>query len=270
MQNNNRPINLYTQGLQFAARVVLIVELLFGCCLASLLANPEDQGASENALVVSPATLNPVLDKLDKTVWEQYFDPVGEEPRLPDGIEAILNSPCPFWGGRQVKDTHLLALIPSHVGGQPLTLDYLRELIKFPQRGGYGTKYEFYGDVIREAIGNQSPGKSYWVLMTRDVLDESRSKSYEAQCKLVLDHANRTGLAYEVPGALEAAVVMLLHHARSGERLYSDNPWTYTRCRDKGTNDYPVVVGGFSSGGLSVISDVYDISHFGVAGLRKF
>ena len=85
--------------------------------------------------------------------------------------------------------------------------------------------------------------------MTRDVLPGSRWKSYEEQCALVSDHANCTGLSYEVPGALEAAVVMLLHHVRSGERLYSDNPYTYTRCREKAINGNPVVVGGFSSGG---------------------
>ena len=58
--------------------------------------------------------------------------------------------------------------------------------------------------------------------MTRDVLEGSRNESYQDQCALVANHAKRTGLGYEVPGALEAAVVMLLHHVRSGERLYSD------------------------------------------------
>ena len=205
---------------------------------------------------------------IDKSVWEQYFGAVGKEPPLPDGIEAILNSTCPFWEGRQVRDTHILALIPSHVGDDPLTLDYLKKLIQSPKRGGYGTKYRYYWDKVSKAIGNQSPGSSYWVLMTKDVLPESRSKRYEEQRKLVEEHA---GLGYEVPGALEAAVVMLLHHARSGERLYSDNPWTYMRCRDKDTDGYPVDVGGFSSGGLLVSNYDYGlIDDVGVAGLRKF
>ena len=63
--------------------------------------------------------------RIDKSVWEHYFGAVGEEPALPDDLEAILNSPCPFWEGCQVRDTHMLVLIPSHVAGQPLTLDYL-------------------------------------------------------------------------------------------------------------------------------------------------
>ena len=143
-------------------------------------------------------------------------------------------------------------------------------MIKSPQEG-YGTKYRNYWDEVRQAIGSQIPNSSYWVLMTKDVLPGSRNKRYEDQRKLVADHANRTGLPYEVPGALEAAVVMLLHHARSGERLYSDNPYTYTRCREKATNGNPVVVGCFSSGGLHVRNDSYaHVSHYGVAGLRKF
>ena len=207
---------------------------------------------------------------IDATLWERYFGDVGATPPLPIDIMETLNSPCPFWSGKQVKDTHLLVLIPSHVGGKPLTLDYLRELIQSPKGGGHETKYSFYSIDVRSAIGSQSPSSSYWVLMTRDVLPESRNKRYQAQCALVANHAKRTGLGYEVSGALEAAVVMLLHHVRSGERLYSDNPLTYTRCRDKDKDGDPVVVGGFSSGGLRVNHhDDYD-DHNGVAGLRKF
>ena len=207
---------------------------------------------------------------LDASLWERYYGAVGSVPSPPSGIDQILNRPCPFWRGKQVKETHLLALIPSHVGGKALTLDYLGELIKSPKGDGRKTQYrgDWYAKYVRPVIGHQSSDSSYWVLMTKDVLPWSRSKSYQDQCALVADHANRTGLAYEVPGALEAAVVMLLHHVRSGERLYSDRTWT--RCRDKDKYGDPVVVGGFASGGLSV-SDNSFVHYFnGVSALRKF
>ena len=151
-------------------------------------------------------------------------------------------------------------------------LDYLGELIQSPKEGGYGTKYRYYPDYIRETIGSQAAGSSYWVLMTKEVLPKSRNKSYEDQHKLVADHAERTGLGYEVPGALEAAVVMLLHHVRSGERLYNDSPWTYTRCRDQDKDGDSVVVGGFSSEGLRIIDDRNHGKNIlrGIAALRKF
>ena len=160
----------------------------------------------------------------------------------------------------------MLVLIPWQVNGKALTLDYLGELIERPQGEGYGTKYRAY---YAGAIGSQSPDKSYWVLMTRDVLEGSRNESYQDQCALLAAHAKRTGLSYEVPGALEAAVVMLLHHVRSGERLYSDSPWTYTRCRDK-AKDCQLVVGGFSSGGLYVRYYDFNFHSYGVSALRKF
>ena len=113
-------------------------------------------------------------------------------------------SPCPFCAGKQIKDTHLLALIPSHVGGKALTLDYLGELIQSPRGGVHGTQYrgDWHAKYVRPAIGSQSPDSSYWVLMTRDVLEGSRSKSYQDQCALVARHQG-----YTVPGVLEAAVV---------------------------------------------------------------
>ena len=225
---------------------------------------PNVTSSSRPALSPAVATLSSFGDSvLDASVWERYYGAVDSSPSPPSGIDQILNSPCPFWRGKQVKDTHLLALIPSRVAGKPLTLDYLGELIKSPKGGGHKTQYRDYWDEVREAIGSQSPGKSYWVLMTRDVLDGSRNKSYKDQCALVSRHQG-----YTVPGVLEAAVVVLLHHVRSGERLYSDNPYTCTRCQEK-VQEYQLVVGGFSSGGLSICGR-YVSSSVGVAGLRKF
>jgi hypothetical protein len=76
----------------------------------------------------------------------------------------------------------------------------------------------------------------------------------------------------------------------SGERLYTDNPWTYTQCQELQEGDffpediddegiehplniwYLVVVGGFSSGGLFVthLNNYYYYYGSGVASLRKF
>ena len=223
--------------------------------------------------VPSPAMSGGVASSaIDKAVWERYLGHLGVAPPLPEGIEQILNAPCPFWAGRKVRDTHLLALIPAQVTGSPLTLDYLGQLIERPYGGGHATKYGYYWDGARKAIGQQASGGPYWVWMTRDVLPGSCNKSYPDQCALVAEHAKRTGLGYEVPGALEAAVVMLLHHVRSGERLYSDNPWMYTLCQES-IRGYQLAVGGFSSGGLNGLSFYYSgagSDSYGVAGLRKF
>jgi hypothetical protein len=201
--------------------------------------------------------------------WRRYFGEVGVEPSFPSDIAVILNSMCPFWPDRQVKDTHLLVLIPATVNGKPYNLNLLEELIQHPKGGGHATEYRYYARDVRKQVGAQSPTSSYWVLMTREVLEGGRGQRYAGQQSLVADHASRTGLPYVLPGSLEAATAILSHYVRSGEHLYMDNPRIYTWCQDLVSNKYPVVVGGFSSGGLDVYGS-YGYCIRGVAGLRKF
>jgi hypothetical protein len=204
--------------------------------------------------------------------WKQYFGDVGLVPDLPSDIAAILDGPCPFWPDKHVKDTHLLMLVPATVDGKPLTLNLLAELIQRPEGGGSKTEYRYYGSDVERELGNQPSRGAYWVLMTRDVLPNSRNKTYENQKKLLAKHVHSKGLApYEVPHALEAVVAILLHYVRTGERLYADAPWTYTCCQEAvDNNSYPIVVGGFSSGGLIVYCDFYVHEDRGVSCLRKF
>jgi hypothetical protein len=222
--------------------------------------------------------------------WSRYFGEVESAPPLPAHIVDTLNSACPFWPGKAVKDTHLLVLIPATVAGKPFSLDLLEELVQCPDGGGYPTRYRYYCDSVRRALGTRSPAKSYWVLMTREVLSGSRNATYTAQQALIVERAGETGLSYELPSALEAATVVLSHYVHSGERLYTDDPWTYTQCQELQEGDflladpddegiehplniwYLVVVGGFSSGGLFVthLNNYYYYYGSGVASLRKF
>ena len=106
--------------------------------------------------------------------------------------------------------------------------------------------------------------------MTKDVLPDSRSRSYTDQFKLVERLSEKAKLPYQVPTTLEAAVTILLEHVQSGTRLYSDNPLTCTRCHEN-VAGRQMAVGGFSAAGLLV-----DYAHYcdgdclGVACLRKF
>jgi energy-coupling factor transporter ATP-binding protein EcfA2 len=208
--------------------------------------------------------------------WSQYYGEVGEAPALPRDITQILDAPCPFWPEKQVKDTHLLVLMPATVDGEPFTLNLLAKLVQRPKNGGYKTKYKFYGDETKAQIGNNSPYRSYWLLMTRDVLPESRDKWWSGQRELVAAHASRTGLPYELPRALEAATAILTHYVRNGERLYGDAPYTCTSCQESISvlpilPCFPAVVGGLASSGLRIYDYGYDFSNDGgVAGFRKF
>ena len=158
-----------------------------------------------------------------------------------------------------MRDTHLLTLLPATVDGERLTLNHLTELIQNPRGGGHATKYRYYTSNVKEELGDHPCDTSSWALMSKEVVPGSRSKSYKEQCALVKGHQERSSFPYEVPPALPAAIAILTHHVRSGERLYSDAPWTYTRCQEKvHQNRWPVAIGGFSGGGLSVVSNGSD------------
>lgn len=202
------------------------------------------------------------------TKWNQYFGDVGVEPPLPPNIHEILSSPCPFWPQKKVHETHLLVLVPQTVNGKPLTLKSLGELVKIPRQGN-ATQYEYFS--LGEYTEPPAP-PSHWVLMTRDVIDGSRNKNYPDQQKLVTQYAQKSGLPYQVPNVLYAAVCILMQHVQSGKRLYANNPWTYTRCQEKWHQEWQWAVGGFSSEGLNVnpYDGGGDLYLIGVGCSRKF
>src|SRR3979490_1472708 len=101
-----------------------------------------------------------------KAMWAKYFGDSGIEPPLPRTIPEILNSRCPFWPDKKVRQTHLLVLIPETVNGKPLTLKTLGELVQKPLQG-HSSKYGYF--TIGEYTDLPAP-KSHWALMTRDVI----------------------------------------------------------------------------------------------------
>ena len=200
-----------------------------------------------------------------KADWEKYFGYVVEEPSLPSNIDEILNAPCSFWPERKVKETHLLMLIPSTVNGNPFTMNYLGDLIQKP-KSGHATKYRGYNNYLKDVIGDKSY-PSHWVLMTKDVIPGS-NKGYSIDCDMVASHSNKTGIPYELPHLLDATTSILMHYVKTGERLYREDPWSYTYIQHNDEVGYLLVVGGFSSEGLSINDGSYYCC--GVAVCRKF
>ena len=202
-----------------------------------------------------------------KAEWGKYFGDIGIEPPLPLNIEKILNEPCSFWPDKKVKETHLLVLIPNTVNGKPFTMNYLGELIQ-KLKSGFSTKYDYYGNYVREAIGDKSY-PSHWVLMTRDIIPGSRGRGYKGCRDMVSSYSKNTGISYELPHLLEATASILMHYVKTGERLYSDDPRTETYSKDIDKYGYPWVVGGFASRGLRVCDYDVCINARGVAGCLK-
>jgi hypothetical protein len=252
-----------------APRGVQMVDRVPAQCLKRFdnLAQGQERGMQERAC--RPQRL---VQAFGVQEWERYFGEVGVEPPLPADIVGILHSSCPFWPGKQIKDTHLLVLIPSKVNGEPFTLNLLRSLIQSPRRAGYRTQYRDYDHDVQQSFGNRYPLSPYWVLITRDVLPGSRFKTCIQQEELVAAQARRTGMSYKMPRVLEITTAILSNYACSGERLYTDVPWTYTRCQEMIPcfTEASVFVGGFSAGGLSISDDFVPNRNYGVSSLLRF
>jgi len=198
-----------------------------------------------------------------KEMWKKYLGDIGAEPPLPPDINAILKGPCPIWPDKKVEETHVLVLIPQTVNGKPLTLTSLEELVQRP-RQREAIKYAYLN--LGQYTDPPAP-PAHWVLMSKDVLPGSRSKSYRDQQTLV--NSYRQKAPYEVPSVLDATVCIFMEYFRSGTYLYGQNPWTFTRCQEEYNADQLLAVGGFAPRGLNVCYSL-DRDIDGVAALRKF
>ncbi len=178
--------------------------------------------------------------------WARSFKvDIGEEPPFPPYMKALLLRPCSIWRGQLVQETFRPVLIPATVNGKPLTLRTLGELMQllyFPKsENGYKNGCG-WGSV---AGGDTPIARSYWVMMSRELIPGSEKESYSAQQIRV----TTLGKNYHIPRLLEAVVCIFAEYARSGRQLFSEP--TYTRCEEAILN-YPVIVGGFSSNGLDI------------------
>ncbi len=223
--------------------------------------------------------------------WTQCFgqDIVKDEDNkeefssLPANIGEILKSPCQAFPGKKIIDTHILVRIPKTINGQPLTLNSLGELAKKYFRSSETGYIDILDEIAWKAIvnqlGDQSIDKSCWVLMTKTILPESTKISYADQQTLVANLTKKALASYEVPPVLKAAVCILSQYFSSKTRLFSDDPWTYTRCQEN-VQDCQVVIGGFvasrdfdkvfvTSGGLEINLHIPDLSYLGIAALRR-
>ena len=126
-----------------------------------------------------------------------------------------------------------------------------------------GDPFRYFSENVEAQFGdNMALG---WVLIDKNVIPESRNKDYETQKKMVEERG------CSMPSVSEAIVLNLMVFAFTEERLYGEDPWTYTRCTEKVNDQYPVVVGGFGSDGLVSAATTSTTAAYGVAcALRKF
>lgn len=203
-----------------------------------------------------------------KEKWAKYFGDIGKVPPLPENICEVLSSPCPSFDEKTIAASHMLVLIPEKINGIPLTLNSLRELVKTPMEG-YKTDFSYISTRIIDELGNKSIENSYWVLMTRNLLEESKGKSYEVQNAMIFDLICKAKASYRVPKVLEAAICIFTKYVSTGKLLFSSDPLTYTRCQEK-YEPFQAAIGGFGSKGPDLSYIYLERNKHGIAVLREF
>ena len=163
----------------------------------------------------------------------------------------------------------MFVLLPKEVNGKSLNLKYFGELVKkyFPNNE---EGYDFISPFAKNR--DKSLDNSRWVCMTKCHLPGSRNKTNTQHHAIVAELALKASILYVVPPALGAAVVCLTAYINSGgqTRLFSDEPYTMTRCQEG--NEYTqVVVGRFVPVGLRVSDRDFNYrdSDTGVAGFAE-
>ncbi|MBF5058586.1 hypothetical protein [Candidatus Neptunochlamydia vexilliferae] len=216
--------------------------------------NPNDGASSSN-------TGNQDV-RIGKDIWENHFDNIeGTEGPLPYDITQILNAKSTFeveGYSKKVRDTHILVWIPERVGGDNISLNSLEKIFR---------KYRYYSDSIKKEIGAKKIEKATWILISKNVLKNTRNKTYNEQRKSVGAHISK---GYTLPKVLELAAALLIYEKEKKKKLLSNSPPTYTRCQERVCNNqWPVAIGNFGAKGLCIDPYWLDSKDCGVIAARR-
>lgn len=214
-----------------------------------------------------------------KEQWAELGVDVENIP-LPQNIDEILKSPCPYSKGEKVEDTHVLVLRPKSIN-----VDKFREFMKSKNRDLAILFWEKCGELFEKCTklgkdtgwmtcGELRSNESYWMLMKKDIISESKNKDYPNQRMMVADRGKDY---YEFPGALDVIVCVMAEYARSQAKIRSfstnsNNPsdtcWA-TRCKDMIDGNQVIFGAGYPNGRAELTLSLQFYSTSGVAPLRK-
>jgi hypothetical protein len=164
--------------------------------------------------------------------------------RLPTNIRQILDSPCPIWDEKTVKDTHILFWYPTSVNDAPHTINHIGKLVSMP---GKDTGYELIWDRIVAEFGSVPNPTGKWLLMTKKVLPGTEWTSLDQKMDVIKRLNKKAKTEYRMFKPLEVITGCFAEFKRSGTSLYSN----ITLC-DQRVRGHHLILIVFDSGGLRV------------------
>lgn len=211
--------------------------------------------------------LSPSLKVFDELDWTTHIDLSSLNLSIADAPPSDKRKEIPvlkrLLSSLSIEGNSGVTLLTIPKG---LTLNKLVKLARSPKLGN-ATNFKPIWNRITEELGDIPVDKTYRIVITNNVFEASRNLSVNARKNLV----HKSGC--EMPSILEASTLLVVTYMSSQQRLYNDNPRTYTLCLGQ-VDGYPLIVGGFAPAGLVVDYDD-DFScagvNLGVGGaLRKF
>jgi hypothetical protein len=288
--SSQAPVNWITPEEQFE-RLTGIPKCLVSSVAESAIRTGSDpvpeegEGGSLSRFSLFDLCVNKMVHSYPLTNWYIALAKLNALPRLipslPENICEIFEGACPAYRDPNIniKNTHMLSLIPEEFE----TLNHLENDILKPYGEANYPKdrnpLRFESPVIQEGYAYAPFAPTHWVLMTKDVLPESLSKTWDEQVALV-DALSRQALVnYEIPTLQECLVALITHKVATGEPLYSAganwDPLTFTHVKQAFLERH-LYVGGWRAeegrfGPLGV--RIYGITsgapwHIGIAALR--
>lgn len=224
-----------------------------------------------NAHTLSTPSLKEKCVTFSSRDWKRYckkdVDTEGEVSSFPRDFYDKFNEPCPVFPGKLLGQTHTITWIPKSIGSEPLTLNSFGKVLKehFPDNIKYNG-YNFIYEPITEKHGETGPLKSYWALMTRNVIPGSTMKFYEEQQSLVANLSEKT--PYEVPKIVEAVVCISTNYFKFKERLSAKEQVIFRRCQEQ-TFGNQLITRCAGADGLEIHTSPFLSQDYGVAVVRR-
>lgn len=199
-----------------------------------------------------------------KKEWEKHYGNVGQEPKLNyRQMIKILCSPCPFWKGKKVYQTHMkFILIPKTVDGKKMSKVVLDHCVRNPKEGN-PTVLSYL--LTEKLVFFEEIDEPYYVLITDCVVPGTKGKSFQEQQDLV----TKIDPFYSIPKIMEIALGICSTHINSGSKEIYLFPAhrIVSRCQElmEGTS---IAVGTFNEG--LMFTPLSDSEICGAAAVRIF
>lgn len=167
---------------------------------------------------------------------------------------------------KKTWQTHLLMFFPEKINKAARTIDSQNHLFHFIKEVDNGKAYYCFDGVEEEAC--KQPDRSYWALITLDVIPESRDTTQETKKNLL------ECKGYRIPTLNEAITSNLIMNLEASKLkkdyffgMEQGGSWTFTATEE--LHNEGLAVGGTGASGLRVLVNRTSSKAVGAAGVME-